>query len=261
MKNALKYILIAFVVILVLAVCAFVAWQNFNLNTKLIDIEKKLDEAKTAQTDTNVVKDNVIEWTLEEKVMSESTPTYRIDIKYPEMKNYPDAAVQTKFNSLIANFVTMNANDIKDIAEVESAGIPQIDLAYTVYFKSDKYVSVRLQGQGYYGGATSSDVIYSLNYDLKANSELVYSDMFDNSVATLNALSTVSVAKLTATFGEDLIASGASADKDNFKNMNFDVNGLTIKFDKYQVGPGAMGAPEISIAYSELPSGAFVLEL
>lgn len=207
----------------------------------------------------------------ETKTIKEGDQYTKFDIKYPKFNKAPE------LNSELDNFIKERMVEHKDIskenwqARYETGDdiqeFPSDDEKFVFYCDFDvvqsnsSYISFVLKYGGYTGGAHGYEVKLSYAYDLKNNKYLELKDLF-NDPNYLTYVSEESRKSLINQYIEkaeeegekeyfdSLIESinlGTEPKVDNFKSFTFTKDKVKIYFSQYQVGPYAIGMPEVEV--------------
>lgn len=202
--------------------------------------------------------------TISVTTISEKSDMFNIDAQYPQF-----TAIAPNFNAKIVNLINERINNFKknstenwqarkDTATPEDKIGEKPETPF--YFKVDwapaqvnkKYISIVLNLYSFSGGAHGDSEVYTFNYDLASKKEISFNDIIGNSqdnLKTISKLAVEDVVNQRGNFGEtdlnalkkELEEGGAGPNLDNFNNFTFDNNLVTIYYQKYQVGPGALG--------------------
>lgn len=192
---------------------------------------------------------------------------FRIMADYPELTGV-SPAVAANFNKLIKDSVmkevdafrkqmlTMSDEDMKFFKENNAEAF--FETGYMIYYANDKVISIGFGNSVHMGGAHPAYYSFAVNFDLVTGKKIELADLFKPNSNYLKAISDYCIKKLKeqqADFADDeQIAAGAGAKEENFKSWNIRKSGILIIFEPYQVAPGAAGAPEVFIPYSDLKS-------
>lgn len=203
--------------------------------------------------------------------VSETNKPFTINAQYPQF-----TLVNSTFNAKIASLINTKISDFKKNSEENLQAVKDTATAenpapdWTFYFKADwapvqinkNYISVVVNVYYFSGGAHGNTEVYTFNYDLAAKKEITFNDFIGGSEDSLKKISKLAIDDIVsqrADFGEsassvkkELEEGGASPKIENFKNFTFDDENMTIYYDKYQVGPGAMGILKSSFNKSTL---------
>ncbi len=125
-----------------------------------------------------------------------------------------------------------------------------------------QYLSLVVKIYYFCGGAHGNEEIHVFNYDVSQKKKIRIEDFLDSSQKALKRISKISAediaSQLKSTGWKDddtlkgMINQGTAPTFDNFEAFNFDPQGLTIYFRKYQVAPGAAGSLTVRIAKTVL---------
>jgi hypothetical protein len=187
---------------------------------------------------------------------------YEIETALPQLAGVGDARVE-KFNQAVTNLVAARTGEFKkgvdEMARDEAAAKQEaksppppnsLDVSYEITAASKDFISVLFSFYEYAGGAHPNTTTESFNYDLNRNAPVRLADLFTPNSNYLKVISEYSIRELkkldTVTNAED----GAGPKIENFHSWNITPAGLRITFDRYQVGPYAVGEHEVVIPYS-----------
>lgn len=108
----------------------------------------------------------------------------------------------------------------------------------------------------YTGGANGTTDYHTLTVALPAGDLLTLEDLFVVDVNPYATLQPLAEAALIAQLGDaiipDMMTPGTEPTPENYQNWALTETTLNLYFNKYQVAPGAAGAPMISIPLSDL---------
>ncbi|MCU0653676.1 MAG: DUF3298 and DUF4163 domain-containing protein [Candidatus Pacebacteria bacterium] len=201
------------------------------------------------------------------KTIAQSDDFYNIRAEYPQI-TYPQTTGESEaFNKKIAAAVNNLIDEFKKGAKenwdarVATApadqAVPQ-NPEQPFYFAAtwmpaqlnDRYASFVIKAYYFSGGAHGNDRIFAFNYDLKNKKEITMAD-FCGSSENFDKLAKMAQTQIRSQLqaeglnldqaAEKWIADGTSASEDNYRNFTFGYGKLTVYFEKYQVGPGAIG--------------------
>ncbi len=184
----------------------------------------------------------------------DSTPGGRviIDVNYPLIKNIQDISEQQKFNQYIEDIIKTEVNTFKEMVDTSFLPYPEMrfsfDIDYSVLYQENDFLSILFYTYAYTGGAHGMPYVFNINYDFIAKENVNLSEVFKGSY--LEILSNSSRTQLIENgFDDDeWLREGTSAVKpENFSAWGFNGKEIVIIFQAYQVGPYAIGMPEVSI--------------
>lgn len=201
--------------------------------------------------------------------ISENSDMFRIEAEYPQFKNASAA-----FNKEIADWVTQAVADFKNDSSanwqarkatspsgsepVNPAGGAAFDFrgSWQATQLNNEYISFTEKIYYFSGGAHGNDELRAFNYDVKKDKELTILDVV-GSQANLDKIAEIAKQDIGAELqskGMELngdikamIDAGSVSSADNYKNFNFNLDALTIYFEKYQVAPGVAGQITVPI--------------
>ncbi|RUA23205.1 MAG: hypothetical protein DSY73_06565 [Actinobacteria bacterium] len=149
---------------------------------------------------------------------------------------------------------------VADLAEDESVAVEPSHLygSGRILLVDTRVVSVEYDLSVEWSGAAGADQrVDTVLIDLVAGRVLEPLDVFYDDSPWLETLASVALADLEARFGADTIwPDGLAATPGNFDHLALDGDGVVLWFDRYQVGPGVLGAPRVTVPWSQV--GEFV---
>jgi hypothetical protein len=187
---------------------------------------------------------------------------WAVDIHYPQLEG-PAKGIEA-FNARAREVAEgWAAGFKKNLAEVADMPKPVksssvVDGGFTVLSAANGVISVRLTGMSYLEGAAHpSHSIATLTYDLRTGKEVALGDLFTPGSDYLGAISAFCLKKLNH---DDLATgewrAGAAPKAENYARWNITPDGLLVSFDEYQVGPYAIGQPEVLVPRADLAAVA-----
>jgi hypothetical protein len=212
--------------------------------------------------DTETITESEIEPIAEEDTCTITSETkdadeemYEYSYTYPVFSCTDNVEAEDALNGFVKNAVDTHISNIEtSSADFNMRSVGNAD--YDVVQNNEKYVSARINYNVNLTGGTGDSGIIQINYDLENNDFVALADLFPGVADYVSQISEYSIVALKSKLGEDAsddqIESGAGPDADNFQTFVFDETSLTVVFNKYQVGPGALGNPEVSIPFNEI---------
>ncbi|MDP7599589.1 MAG: RsiV family protein [Acidimicrobiales bacterium] len=147
-----------------------------------------------------------------------------------------------------------------DLFEDESSGVEPSHLfgGGIVSLLDTRVVSVEYDLTVEWGGAASGDQwVDAVVVDLADGSLVGPLDVFYDDSPWLETLARVATVDLVERFGENVVwPDGLAVEESNFEHLALSAEGVVLLFDRYQVGPGVLGAPRVTVPWSEI--GEFV---
>ncbi len=247
MKKILLVIFgIFFLVAIILAtVVLTILIDRSNNTSEIVDTDQNINEEGNQEV--------ALSCDIDSTNIDADQPAYEYDFTFPQF-TCTDAEVESDLNTFVENAIEAFSNDIEESNDsaLRSTGFSD----YDVVLNDNNNISVRINYSVHLMGGTGDSGIIAVNYSLENQEFLELSDLFPDTTNFLNKISDYSINALKELFDDvslnETIESGASADENNFKTFVFDDSSVTIVFGKYQVGPGALGNPEIVIPFSEI---------
>ncbi|ETB64008.1 TPA: DUF3298/DUF4163 domain-containing protein [Candidatus Nomurabacteria bacterium] len=221
----------------------------------------------------------IVENSYETKTLNENDPYVKFDIKYPQFKQ-----VDNSFNENISNLIKEQIKDTKEVSsenwqarydtqmEGENIGkYPKTDdekfylySDFNIIQSNPYFISFILTYGAYTGGAHGYEAKVSFNYDVLNKKVLMLKDVFSPSFNYLEYLSKESRDYLYKEYAEvkngeegdenmkdyfdgikEMIDMGTEKKEENFETFTFTKEKIKIYFSQYQVGPYAIGMPEV----------------
>ena len=158
----------------------------------------------------------------------------------------------------IAEFMDSTSVVIQDMP-ADAPWVFALQTDYAVQYYNGNILSLLFTNYAFTGGAHGSTISSTYNYDLASNKEINLSDIFKPGSDYLNFLSDYcleDIKKQNALTGmdsmDDMIKPGVDPlIPENFARFLLSADSLIIRFDQYQVGPGAAGSYNVRIGYEK----------
>ena len=182
------------------------------------------------------------------------------DVKVPTLQGI-DATIARSVNADLAGtverFYTLPTHELSQSAngtvKVTATASEARRLDYLALF-------VRFDYEQDFNGAHPASFVTVAGYDLSNGKRLSIYDMFKSPTSGIKVLAQVSLPKVQALYtgggldesSQAIVDEGLKPSAEKFNNFIPEANGLHIVFEPYQVGPYAMGAPEIVVPWSDL---------
>lgn len=207
----------------------------------------------------------------------------QIQIFFPSLRNYSNKKIQAMINSYLQSVLLENVPGDGNIKKYEGYDAmisdffkryydaitesKKMDMPRDIYFQdyflidiinnSGNIISFRQTTSTYEGGAHPNTFFAYKNYNLRTGKEIKLSDVLKGNY--LPVLTKIAEAKFRKFYNisqnENLEKAGFWFEKGIFKlndNYSFNSFAVTFQFNSYEVAAYAMGAPEITIPYSEI---------
>ncbi len=271
MKKNIQIILLLIVII----ISFYFVYKNWVKTEEMVNIV----DAPTIVTEEEIVKNS-----FETKVLNPNNAYVKFDVKYPSFKKVDDSfnmTIEDLIKKEIDNHMVLSQENwqARYDTQVEGDNIPKVPnkeedkFSFFSDFKivqsNSNYISFVLKYGGFSGGAHGYENIISYNYAVKNQKMIKLKEVFKNDQEYLKTISTQSreyLKKQFATTTEEdrknsdpealkeyvenmvsMIDVGTEPNEDNFKVFTFTKDNVKIYFAQYQVGPYAIGMPEIEI--------------
>jgi hypothetical protein len=178
--------------------------------------------------------------------------SWTITFVKPQVSGVPSAAamntaIDARVNGLINAFVGPGLPPVSP-----GDGASTLDGKYTVAYLSPSIVSLRFEVDTYFTGAAGVDrKLGSINLTVSTGVAIGLPDLFTTPTAAVLVLSAQCQTRLAADLGTDLFWP-ASPTMATFETAwVFTAPGLEFGWNKYDVGPGAVGTPYCTIPWTE----------
>ena len=275
MLSSMKTMLISLITLITLSGCAHrdvapVITTNFDPN---VYVQKADTWQLVYQTTSTVVLSNpgdpqpLATFFQNQTWLTPVTTTVAIDYPYL-LENTPVAhAFNQHLRELVTSEVTAFLSQVTESVDPQSVNIPH-GLAITgdIVAITPAFVSANVAVSPYFSGAAHPGLYYrTINFDLDAGVSwgpeeilinpslglpIVQEKVIPRLVEFLNEGIGEDVPPITA--DEEWIRSGTAPILQNYQNMALTREGLLVQFDPYQVAAYALGAPYVTVPYSEL---------
>jgi len=220
----------------------------------------------------------------ETKVLNPNNAYVKFDVRYPSFKKADDnfnLEIENVIKGQIDEHMVISKDSWQARYDTQTEGenikeTPEKEedkFAFFSHFEiiqsNSTYISFVLKYGGFSGGAHGYENIVSYNYDVKNQKIINLKDLFSNDKDYLKILSDqsrVQLKKQFTTISEEekkssdpealkesiksmieMIESGTEQNEENFKVFTFTPDKIKIYFGQYQVGPYAIGMPEVEI--------------
>jgi hypothetical protein len=270
-KNPTTIIL----VIIILVLVPYIVYKNWKPKEE-IKVENKIED--TVKNEEMIVKDSY-----QTKTLNPTDAYMKFDIKYPYFKN-ASADFNKSIEKLLKDAIVADSQSSKENwqarydTQVKGDDIPKVPVSedkfafyssYKVIQSNSNYISVVLNYGAFTGGAHGYENNVTFNYDVKNQKNIELKDLFPNDPNYLTYLSKKSrevLKKTYATITEEdkknsdaealeqsiswileSIETGTEPKEENFTAFTFTKDKVKIYFGQYQVGPYAIGSPEVEI--------------
>lgn len=192
-----------------------------------------------------------------------------IEINYPYLPESTDNAFayNNYVRDLVSEEVTSFLSQLPDSVSEDWSDMPnELSVSGNVLTMTPIFISADFAVSPYFAGAAHPGLYYrTVNFDLSNQTDLGQADMFNNPATDLAAVQGAVVPRLVTflndsvddtsppfTTDEEWIQIGTAPSSTNYLNLALTSEGLRAQFDPYQVAAYAMGAPYVTVPYSEL---------
>lgn len=228
-------------------------------------------------------KELVVVDSFEVKVLNEDSTFVKVDVKYPSFKNVSED-FNTQIKNLLQEKIDEHKKASGEYwqarydTQTKGENIPKVPTSddklsffsdFVIVQSNSNYISFVLKYGGFSGGAHGYENYVTYNYDVKNQKIVGLSDLFKNNTDYLKYLSDESRKDLKekyATLTEEdkknssdeavkeyinnmvlMIEDGTKPTAENFSTFTFTPDKVKIYFAQYQVGPYAIGMPEVEV--------------
>ena len=210
---------------------------------------------RTARFSLPSVKPELVLVKIKPKTTSKITNEGAIKLIYPELESPKLNKIVTEINKvLLPNPNLKEAAAYLADSYFEGAQSLFYQTDYSVEYLDENYLSLRLVTTINSGGAHPNSGIETKTFDLKTGKQIELNNLFTGS-EYLNKLSNFAGQDLEEQFLEydaNFNQEGLNPNLENFKSYNLNSKGLLINFQAYQIGPYALGTPQVLIPWSAL---------
>lgn len=199
--------------------------------------------------------------TIQEEVQN---PPAIIKAEYPVITGFRSKSAEFSLNQTIKSAIETSIasfkEEIKDmiIFPGEQNQRSEFGSKFKIGIATSSFVSILFNNYTYSAGAAHpNSYVQSFNYDVVYNRAITLGDLFKTATPYLQRIADKGIAGLLEQFSadreglEDWIKSGAAPTQENYQVFLMTPDGLLIIYNTYQVGPYAIGAPEVLIPYAE----------
>lgn len=201
-----------------------------------------------------------------------NTPgTTNVKIDYPYLQENTSAALafNTLMRGLIADEVSSFLGQLPDSVSEDWGDIAnELLITGDVLAMTPTFISANIAVAPYFAGAAHPGLYYrTINFDLDSGVNLGTTELLTNSSLGLPIVQEKVIPRLVEFLNEGLsedlppitpdeewVQTGTEPVVENYQNIALTREGLYVQFDPYQVAAYALGAPYVTIPYSELVS-------
>lgn len=190
------------------------------------------------------------------KVQEEGT--YFLDIVIPQLRGMANERMMNDYNALVEqhgkaliNEVERREEELQGEEQAELGPHAGASLAYEVKSDTDNWFSLLQTGFLYSGGANGQDFKETFVYSKVDNIHLDLMDLFEETYDEQVMLKLLNEAMIHPEHGNLLFEPITKIP--NEQKFYLTEDSVVLVYDKYEVTPGAAGAPEAVIAKSDLP--------
>lgn len=250
--------------------------QNYDDPTQCVSFDEERDTSgfeeiiETLQFTERAVGTKIDAHLFVTEIITEKTAQREIEVSYPRLEGFADAAAQTAFNEIMHERVATSVAAFRASVDEESIEWDPGMSAWTFYGDYRVYpgaygrFSVVRRISEYTGGAHPNTAYETTVFDLASRKALTLKDIFRSNVDYVSFLSEESLKELRRRnelqdfTDEGWLLDGAGPVEQNFQQFYLSDAGLVIIFPPYQVAAYAAGTSEVLIPYEAL-SGKLVL--
>ncbi|HEY6330026.1 MAG TPA: RsiV family protein [Blastocatellia bacterium] len=205
-----------------------------------------------AESTTWMLRDDTDGGPIVTKETKESTSTYTINARYPQLPEDRGS----KFNIEAGNLISKRIGAFKQrvAGRGSAASRAGLTIDYHVTFSNGRLLSVAFPVESNLGHSIRETMC--LTYDLVAGKGLSMADIFRPDADYLRVMAEYCIPRLTSRLdGKSdaaMVKQGASATADNYKIWNLTQSGIEITFDPNQVAPASAGVQKLIVPYTLL---------
>lgn len=183
----------------------------------------------------------------------EEDETQTISVHYP-------TTIYEKVNALLSDFalnrIELFRQETAELSQLSGVNWPyELHMDYEIVYESSRHLSVVFVESKYLSGLKPTSMMYTYTFNVTQQRLLSLKDLFKSNTDYLSFLSEYTSDTLLANsdiYDKEWVLVGTSADESNFKHFVLTDEGLTIVFEKNQVGPESLGEPMVTIPYEAL---------
>ncbi len=185
----------------------------------------------------------------------EKTDKYSIEVYIPKMYDAVNQEYAKDFNLQMEEMAKERKKYyqrmVKEITDDDIMPY-QFHYSFEIVYSERDFISILFYSYEYLGGAHGITPLYSYNYDFYLRKIITLDDLFYGNY--LKEISRICIDELKNMniSDDDWISEGASPKPENYSVYNFLEDGVVITFSQYQVGPYAIGTPQVYIELDRL---------
>lgn len=203
---------------------------------------------------------------LESERIRESDAASTVDIRYPQVRGFPEDAALDLNGQLKQVADTLLGEFRRTVVSIRKTQSGEQTSALVVTYEpsliSPRLVSLSFPvSSSLQGAANPNQYRLSFNFDIARRAALTLTDLFTDQDAGLRKLSAVAVRELTDQARSEgrlddararQIVEGASPVSENFRTFTFEDGAMVFWFSPSQVGPASEGEQSVRIPLTEL---------
>jgi len=195
--------------------------------------------------------------------ISEETKIFKIEAKIPKIgQEKIDREIKDFVRKTISNFKRENPKLPIINGQTNGKKPPwknELWISPKIYVYSKSIKSVRFDVYQFTGGAHGITNVFTRTFNLKTGKEITWGDLFQHEHNPLEIISPLARSDLKIMLGkmaDDKWINEGTSEKnpENYKNWVVEKKGLRIIFSQYQVGPYAIGMPEVLVPWEKINS-------
>ena len=183
----------------------------------------------------------------------EEDETQTISVHYP-------TTVYDKVNALLSDFalnrIELFRQETAELSQLSGVNWPyELHMDFEIVYESSRHFSVVFVESKYLSGLKPTSMMYTYTFNVTQQRLISLKDLFKSNTDYLSFLSEYTsdaLLKSSDAYDREWVLVGTSADESNFKHFVLTDEGLTIVFEKNQVGPESLGEPTVTIPYEAL---------
>ncbi|HAS74428.1 MAG TPA: hypothetical protein DCS67_09815, partial [Clostridiales bacterium UBA8960] len=179
--------------------------------------------------------------------------TQTVSVHYPSTGYIKIDNTLTEFAN---NRIELFNQEIANIQLHKEENLPyELHIDYDIVYETAHHISILFTESKFSGGSQSISTRYTYTFNVDQGRQLALRDLFKGSSAYLEILSQyahkalITDRVLNISLDEEWVTKGVAPLESNFKQFLLNADGITILFDKYQLGPAFIGEPMLDIPF------------
>lgn len=198
-----------------------------------------------------------------EAMLEEETPTYTVELSYPQTSTTSPRALAETVDSTISQFINNTVTDFKRnyaSSEVFGSATSTLGSSWDIQETAHGVQPLTITMVPYASGAAHPNpYLRTFNFSLETGEDLSLAELFEDDTAPLETIAQIARERAVASegergfeFSEEWLREGTEPVQANYNVFTVGKDALTFYFNPYQIAPYAAGIIEIDVPYSEL---------